>query len=221
MDALRILSLDENQMEPFEIGTTLLAILAFPAVSEEQRFKEAAEALRARILRATVAAYPDHADEWRASYPIYLGIDESECRRRLRTLKRRLRDRMIASRMSLGFYEEGITQLPAHLPSPMKRHSLNELSKLVVGQSGQSDPENVERRAWHDTKPVIHLAAAMQIAARAAAPERDGLDYPFDDADHHRSVIELARLHEQIVLSDHRFGVTTEGLVRIRLTAKT
>jgi hypothetical protein len=216
-NTLRTLMLDTNQQEPFEIGANLMAILAFPALAEEAAFKKAAEALCAEVLRKTIAAYPDHADDWRAAYPVYSAIDEAECHRRLRTLPRRLRDRMVASRMSLGFLREDISGETVTLPPSMARHSLNELSKLVQPQSGQSDPENVERRAWHDTRPVAHLAAAMQIAARAIVPNQDALGYPLDNPDLHRAVIELAQLHEQMIVSDRRFGAQSEELVRIRM----
>ena len=60
----------------------------------------------------------------------------------------------------------------------MQRLSLNELSKLVLSQSGESNSENVERRAWRETLPVIHLAAAMQIAARIADYLHEMIAFP-------------------------------------------
>jgi hypothetical protein len=208
--------LDPTRSEPFEIGASLLSILAFPGPAEEGARKGAADALCAEALRKTIAADPEHAVEWRAAYPGYTAIDASESRRRLRTLARRLRDRMIASRMSLGFLQEALAKQPARLPASMSRLSINELSKLVLDQSGESDPENVEKRVWRQSLPVIHLAAAMQIVARAMGADLERYGYVLDNAPLHAAVIYLAQVYEHIVFSDPRFGKRRDQLIRIR-----
>ena len=129
---------------------------------------------------------------------------------------------MVAARMSFAFFGEGLTGQPAKLPPSMRRLSLNELSKLVLSQSGQSDPENVERRPWRDARPVIHLAAAMQLAAMIFSRRQDAaFGYNIHDSDLHSFTVSLAELHEQIVLSDQRFGVQADSLIRIRLEPET
>jgi len=102
----------------------------------------------------------------------------------------------------------------------MLRLSLNELSKLVQSQSGESDPENIERRAWRESRPVIHLAAAIQTLLRIMGPDQEKVGYPLDNASLHEMVVQLAEFNEQIVLSDERFGVRPENLVRIRLVGR-
>jgi len=212
----RTIYCDSSKSQPFEIGAMLLAILAFPSGTEDKLCQDAKEALCADVVRATISADLKSAAEWRAAYPAYAGLDAKESRRRLRTFERRMRDRMVAARMALGFLEEGISGVPARLPFSMARHSINELSKLVASQSGQSDPENVERRTWRDTRPVIHLASAIQVLMRRRAPGPQPFGYRLDDAQLHGEVIELARFHEQKVLCDPRFGVRDEQLIRIR-----
>ena len=216
----RTITLDSNLLEPFEIGALLLAILAFPGPKEEDLCKKAAEALCGMQVRVTIAAENDIAGNWNTAYPNYAAIDESESRRRLKTFNRRLRDRMIASRMSLGFFQEGFVKRPAKLPALMQRHSLNDLSELVLSQSGQTYPENVEHRIWRKSLPVIHLAAAMQIAARALTPDDAEFGYPLDNGPLHQAVIQLAQLHEEIALSDQRFGQKRDELIRIRSGAE-
>jgi hypothetical protein len=215
----RILILDLKEHEPFEIGAMLLSILGFPGRTEQKAVKMAAEALCANVLRETIAADPAHTSDWQAAYPVYTTIDKSEIRRRLRMLERRLRDRKVASRMSLGFFQEGISQEAARLPASMVCLSLNELSELVQSQSGWSDPENVERRAWHDSRPVIHLATSMQVVARTFAPDQSTFGIPLDIPSLNRAMIGLSEFYAKIVLSDRRFGVRPEDLIRIRLTS--
>jgi hypothetical protein len=123
---------------------------------------------------------------------------------------------MIASRMSLGFLEEGLTKRAAKLPAGMKRHTLNELAKLVRAQSHMNDPEMVERRIWRASRYVISLAAAFQVCGRAFDPKAPGFGYPIHDEALHAWIIERAAIHEEIVLNDRRFGVKPEELVRVR-----
>jgi hypothetical protein len=222
----RTVNLDSSRLEPFEIGARLLSTLAFPGAKEEDACNKAAEALCADQLRVTIVADSINAGEWKSAYPKYAAIDKAECRCRLRTFNRRLRDRMIAARMSLAFFAEGIAQQPAKLPPLMKRHSLNELSKLALRQFDQNEIENVvkrenlEHRAWRKSLPVIHIAAAMQIAIRVMAPEREMVGYPLDNAGLHEAIIQLAQLHEEIVLLDQRFGKNRNQLIRIRSGAE-
>src|ERR1700694_593205 len=96
--------LDSSQFEPFEIGAALIAILAFPASHEIDARRQAFEALCADMVRATYEAEPEKAAGLRERFPTYAAIDARESRRRLRTLRRRLQDRMVAARMALGYF---------------------------------------------------------------------------------------------------------------------
>ena len=197
----------------------LLAILAFPGAEEEEALRRAAEALCAKQLRKTIAADRHRMGDWKAAFPVYAAIDEPERRRRLRTFNRRLRHRMLAAKMSLAWFEEAIAKRPAELPDSIRIASINELSKLILQESHQANPKNLESRIWRFSRPVIHLAAALQIVVRFMAPNEKEVGYPLDNADLHDAVIHLAELHEEIVLSDPRFGKAQGELIRIRRTA--
>jgi hypothetical protein len=216
-NAANVCHLDSGRLEPFEIGARLLALVAYPAAEELDGRKEAAEALCAETIRATCAEYPENAPQWREAYPTYSAIDDRETRRRLRTFPRRLNHRMLAARMSLGFLEQGLTGESPRLPDGMQRLSLNELSKLVMVQTHQSHAENIEHRIWRATRPVIHIASAMQVIARASGSISNDIGYPLDDFPLHRLVIEWAEFHEKLILADSRFGVKPDDLVRVRL----
>lgn len=213
---MRVYKLDPNLLEPFEIGARLTAVVAFPGAGEDEARSKAEEALCAKLVRITFETFPETTEDLRERFPLYYSIDPKEAGRRLRTLRRRLDDRMIAGRMSLGFLEEAITKKPPRLPDGMPRLSLNELSKLVQREARQSDPENVERRVWRQTLPVIHLAAAYQVLLRGADGQGQPLSQDLQDLDAHRRVVSLAQFHEEVVLADERFNITPENLVRLR-----
>ena len=213
-----VIQLDPADMDDFEIGAWLMAILAFPGADEVDLRQAAAEALCAGCVRATIAADPDTAEHCRETYPLYTSITQGEENRRLRTLKKRLRKRMVAARMSLGFIEEGITGEPARLPEGMTGLNLDALSRLVQPETYESDPQNLENRVWRSSLPVIHLAAAMQWMLRYLNPGTDeaNIGYPLEDDDKHAFVIELAERYEPLLLADRRTGVTAEKMIRVR-----
>jgi hypothetical protein len=55
---------------------------------------------------------------------------QGEIDRDLRTLQRRLRDRMIAGRMAIGFLKEAVTGEIPELPAGIKRMSVNQMAQL-------------------------------------------------------------------------------------------
>jgi hypothetical protein len=213
----RTYNLDPELLYPFEIGALLLAILAWPGEAEIEAQQRGAVALAAQTLMATCDAYPREADDWRAAFPEYAAITSNEARARLRTLRRRLDDRMVAARMGLGFMPESLSKRPLILPAGMTRLSLSQLSRLVQSDRPTiSDPKMIERRVWGESRPVIHLAIAMQVWCRSIGVEVTDVGYPLGDGKLHAAIIALAGGYEPIVLADRRFGVRADRLVRLR-----
>lgn len=91
-----------NLMEPFEIGAFLIAVLAYPAANEAEARTAATTALCNLVVRTQCEHYPESEPGWRQAHPDYFTLDDKAIRRALRQLRRRLRDRMIAARMSLA-----------------------------------------------------------------------------------------------------------------------
>jgi hypothetical protein len=194
-----------------EIGAMLMAALAFPALNEKSKMEQAAVAWDEGQILAPPARF----------VPAACTIDDHRPTRRrehqgaLRTTSRRLRDRMVAAKMARGFVYEAITGGHVRLPSSMKRLSINELAKLIQPESGQSDPENIEKRVWGDTKPVIHLACAFDLYGFYIRGSTD-VPYPLHDPAAHRAILKLAHWLEDIVLQDPRFGASPSRLFRVR-----
>jgi hypothetical protein len=99
--------------------------------------------------------------------PIYALRSQHENDRFLRTLERRVRDRMVAGRMAIGFLQEAMT---GEVPACLKRLSINGLAQLVLDDVEYTEPENVETRIWRPSLPVIHLASALQLMVHCAEP---------------------------------------------------
>jgi len=208
--------LDWNQLKPFQKVALMIAFLAFPDPNEIALRRRAFEALCADYVREKCREHPDEAAEWRANFAIYAAIDARESRRRLRTLARRLRDRMKAAQMALGYFDEAIRYMlysfgetypdlkeeignidlrSTPLPDAVPRHSLNALVAIHYPRSNEEGRHNQEQRVWRISLSVIDLAVAFYVLGRQLK-SGDTFFYPLDDLDLHRRVFALAEIHE-------------------------
>lgn len=152
--------LDFSSSEIYECGATLLAVLAYPAVSTRAH---------RLALQMSLCAYhlgQLHAGETDASIvlplkPAYVFRDARYVQKDIKTLNRRLRDRGVAARMFRGFWQEA-AGAKVKLPTGMTKLSLNQLAELVAEDAQQAGSENIETRMWRPSIPVIHVAAAME-----------------------------------------------------------
>ena len=152
-----------SSREDFEIGARMLAALAFPGATEAVDRRRAADAWCAGIINCTKTADPSCAAELDNRYPRYAKLDKRSINKALRRTKSRLRNRQVAGRMTRGYFQEWFDQRPAVLTASMARLSINELAKLVQPESGESDPENTEKRTWRPSRPVFHLVSALDF----------------------------------------------------------
>jgi hypothetical protein len=127
----------------------LLTWLVFPGKSEsEERRSRVHASLCAYALRAKYETDPEWLVSPQPIKPIYALRPQWDIDRDLKTLQRRLRHRMIAARMAMGFLKEAVTGELPKLPAGINRMSLNQMALLVLGDAGYTEPENVETRIW-------------------------------------------------------------------------
>jgi hypothetical protein len=121
----------------YECGATLLALLAYPQDDEEDSNRASLHALGLR--------YQCKMDENEITpiliKPVHAFRSEQEIAKDLRTLERRLRDRMVAARMAVPFLQEVELGKTPKLPKSIKRLSLNEMAALWPGK-----PDRTTRR---------------------------------------------------------------------------
>ena len=155
------------------MGASLITLLAYPREREEV-WAQVHASLCSYALRIRSASEPDQATVPQPIKPIYAFRLEQDISRDLRTLERRMRDRMIAGRMGIGFLKEAVT---GRVPEGLKRLSINELAELVRDDAGYSEPENVEARIWRPSLPVIHFATALQVLLHLRDPQIGPIGY--------------------------------------------
>jgi hypothetical protein len=212
--------LDFSASETYECGAALLALLAYPVdtgnVRDGLRASLCANYLRNQYSLADDAVPP-------LAKSVYAFRSERDVKKDLKTLDRRLRDRMVAARMAIGFLQEA-AGTPPRLPPDVSRLSLNQLSEMVKDDAKQSDPENVESRIWRPSIPVIHIAASVAVvisnSERAGIPQTS-----WGDILHSRPLVEEivhnAQLHEILIENSAKIGsklhITVDKLIKVRL----
>ena len=193
----------------------LYAVLCWPPTLDLAKYEAGVLAIASGALDRALQDEPGRREEFTGTYPEMMAVTPVQRRAVRKGMRIRLRHRMAASRMALGFLEEGLTGLPAKLPRSMTKHTLAALSGLVREDAGIEEPANVAK-IWRDAQPVIHLATAFQIILRETFPEVTEARPDMQDADFHRRVIVQASVHDPLVRADRRFGRRRNALIVVR-----
>ena len=151
--------------------------------------------------------------------PLYALRTPREVRKDLRTLRRRLRDRTAAGRMAIGFLKEAVGGGVTELAAGPSRVSINQLARLVLDDTGQIDPENVETRTWRQSLPAIHIASAIQEFLHLTEPEMGklGLETFLLNRWAIECVVRGAEFHASIIAHSPHLPIDPARLIRVRL----
>lgn len=161
----RCYKVDLGGPEVYESGAALVTLLARPESGNSDRELGALHAsLCARVLQARASEDEGWAGAPQLVKPLYAFRPEKVVARDLRTLGRRLRDRMVAARMGLSFLKQSVEGERFVFPSGLSGLSIHEVAAWVADDAGQADFKNVESRVWRPSVPVLHLACAVAMA---------------------------------------------------------
>lgn len=220
--AVEEFQIDFASSQVHEGGATLVALLAYPRDDGESSGRAGLHAsLCALALQTRFEGQPEGLAP-QLMKPIHVFREEDEISKDLKTLNRRLRDRMVAARMAIGFLQLAAGKQPK-LPPGIKRLSLNQMSDLVLEDAGQAEPENVETRIWRPSLPVIHLAAATTVMIDVV--ERAGFGRPgIGELLSSRLLIEFvvreAQSYEALMSQNPHFPQNPESFVKLRLAGE-
>lgn len=225
--------LDFNELEAYEAGALLLSILAYPKNDSDEKRSALHASLCSQILYARSVQDPDWANSPQLIKPVYAFRSKAEIKKDTRKLYRLLRDRAVAGRMAMALFQEaeGDGKRPETLPEDIKKLTLDQLavmvSKEVLGP-GIEETENIEKRIWRPSLPVIHIAAAMQVLLQGLAKKIPGLP-SMDDIWTSREAIEWlvvkAHYFETLIIDkpikrNGKVIIKPEQLIKIRLAKK-
>jgi hypothetical protein len=208
--------IDFHRFTVYEAGASLISVLAYPGDSEEAKRAAVHASLCHHALRVVCEVAPDWALHPQPIKPLYALRTSDEVRQDLRTLQRRLRDRMVAGRMAIGFLKEAISGPISERP---RRVSINRMARLVLEDTGQTDPDNVETRIWRPSLPVIHIASAVQLFLQLAFPSIDRLGWETFLFNQWvvECVIRAAEYHASIISNTNGLPIDPARLITMRL----
>jgi hypothetical protein len=220
---IREYTVDLTRMDVHEAGAMLLALLAYPehgSSADESRGALHAS-LCALALHRRRQRDPTWAAEPQSIRPVYACRHPGAIAKDCRTLLRRLRDRLAAGWMLLGFLREALGHGPVSASRGDRPVSLSGLSAAMADEGiGLNDPDSVETRVWRPSLPVVHLAAAMGIVAQNGLQNQLGGSLP-EALLGNRWVIEsVVRVGEDItslIPRAPRLPLSPGQLIRVRL----
>ena len=215
----QLIGISFQNNEVYECGAMLLAVLAHPVDDKDNNRRANTHAsLCWHVINCHYLSNPDDWTPKRAKLP-YVFRDAKIAGRETKFTAKRLGERLVAARMAIPFLQRSeLGQAPA-LPKAIKRLSLNEMAAFVLGDAGQSDAGNVERRYWAPSRPVIHLAASIAVIGQEL--KKAGVQLSFELLLVCRELIEgivqRAQAYEELIACDPIFPVKADDLIKVRI----
>jgi hypothetical protein len=216
---MREYTIDYSRMEPYEAGAAVVSLLAWPdASATDETLGAVHSSLCAWYLRDRAVHEPAWMTSRLSAKRLYVLREREVMLHDLRQLPRRLRDRMVAARMAIGFMQEVELGRIPKLPPGVKRLTLNEMAQLVLDDAHQSEPQNVETRIWRPSIPVLHLATATATTMEQLEGQGQGC-FTFMDMIANPAllqfIVERAALHAEIIIKS-RLPINAECLIRVQ-----
>jgi hypothetical protein len=170
--------LDPTRLAVYETGAVLITTLTF---SEPRDTGET----RARVLHSLCAwaihARAERDEAWAGGIqpikPKYAAWPLAETNRDVVRLNARMRHRMIAARMALAFLKPAQDGKIPRLPPSLRKLSINRAAEWALGTANAGDAANTKTRLWRPARPVLHLAAAVEVLRQRLAKSGITLDY--------------------------------------------
>lgn len=203
---------------PEESCALLFAILAFPDAEHEiDRMN-----LHASLCHIYYRSRAETDETWAITpqilKPTYAFRDQKQIGYDLKQIKRRFRDRMQAAKIAIAFLQEVELGAAFHLPKNVERMSINQLSEILMEETGGIGIDNIGTRIWRASLPVVHLAAATAVVMDQL--EKSGLEQPtigdfFSNPQLARLVIETSNLYIDILAQSTKLSFKPEKLIRL------
>lgn len=215
------ITLDLRALAPYELGAIVLTLLAYPSAEDE----ESRGRLQRTLCHVYLKARAEGDETWACApqliKPLYAFVDPKDVNRDLRTIKRRLRDRMIAARMALAYLKAQVEGAKFRRPKGLQAVTLNRLAEWAMEDLKGKDETNIESRIWRPARPVLHIAVAMALAIDKA--ERIGvgqvhIGHFLAEPALARNVLDLAAQIADLMCANDDIPVDASALVRVHHT---
>ena len=205
---------DLTSPDLFDVAALLISHLAWPARADCKQRSGLYLSVYAWCVRERAARDPSWGEQPQFIQPNAVCRAESDIARDIRTLERRVRDRLTAGHIAMAFLKETGLGATPKLPAGAKRLSLNQMIEHM--DLGFSAVDNIAKRVWRPSLPVIHLCAAwasVQQEHWTALGARADLITSFQSPEVLAQIIHRAELYVPL-LERGRLAVQADTLVR-------
>tara|TARA_R110002074_G_scaffold150408_1_gene303660 strand:+ start:270 stop:902 length:633 start_codon:yes stop_codon:yes gene_type:complete len=207
-------------MPDFMTGALFHAILAWPTVKETDSYQRISEELMAGVIRLANAEDPVEVqwikDEWPQFNWPSIEARAQKPKSALGYLNKRLTQRMAAAKVAIGKSHEQLFDEPVTLPKGVTSTSINQLCQLIKTDVSIDNAENIEKRVWRTSLPIIHLAMAAQLMLAGKFNDRTEFGADLQDIEFYRDAVHLAGAFELVVANHPEFAVKGDQLTQIR-----
>jgi hypothetical protein len=118
------------------------------------------------FIRDRAARDPDWAQQPQWINPNQACRAEKNIQRDIRTLGRRIKDRVAVGNIAVAFLQEAETGITPELAKDLGGLSINKMSEYALEGRKISDTVNFKSRIWAMSRPVVHLCAAWAVTAQ-------------------------------------------------------
>ncbi len=216
--ANEVINLNFDRSESYERGAAVLLALACPGELDSDLGSQRYLSLCGKALWLQSLATPD---DWTpiTVKPQYVFRDVKIIDRDVAFIAKRLGERMVAARMAIPYFQQAeLGRLPP-LPNGLKRLSVNQMAEFVSPDAGMKDPENIKKRIWKASRPVIHLAAAAALIGQEL--KRRGLRLCLElflfCSEFIEAIVQRAEALRQLAARDPKFPVGQKELIPVHL----
>lgn len=201
---------------PFQTGARIFAALAFPGIAESDQLKDAETAYIADRLHGqnVVDGSTLQFDDLDLN-DIYVSTTYKWALQKLRTTRRRIDDRQVAAKAVRPWVRE-LVGLGPHPPVPGIRKFNQRQISLLLCDGDEERAQRFLKRVWWPSRPILHLAAAIDEALSydPSPPKRFGI--PLDALEAFHFVVTRAGELQTGMVGDQRFGIDPAKQLTLR-----
>jgi len=212
------IEIDLTAMPLWEAGAVVISHVAFPLPARAAQRDRYFDGLCGKHIRTHADGDGGWARAPQWIKPAHALLTPQQLKSATKTGDARMSERLLAGAMALPLMCEEIFGEPAELRAGVKRLSVASIAEHFKPVSAESDAENLLKRTWRPTLPVLHIASAAVVYERWAEAELGRIGRATDIMNDTRAllfVLEKAEEHEAFTIA--RFGGKRDNLVRFRL----
>ena len=209
----QVIRLGPGECPDPETGARFFAALAFPGAREEQARIEAVQGWTGAYLHEANKVDVSDAPFEDPRLNAFVERPLQWCKAKVRTGRRRLRDRSDAARVARPWVRE-ILDSP-HPPVLGIRKFTQRQIALHLFDGDAEKAANFQHRVWRPSRPVLHIAIAYDLVLSATGQKEEEFGLDLATTEFVGALVVGAKSLEPLILNDPRFGIGKSDILQL------